>query len=153
MSEALVLYDGVCGLCNKSVQFILARDPAGRFAYCPLQSRMAVEMLERHGMVVDFDSFLLVENPGQPDERVLSRFRAARAVSMRLGSFWGWLGRLSLLVPAFVGDVLYRFIARRRYAWFGKADACLLPSPEQRTRFMGFDQLEPDAVQEPPAAA
>ncbi len=134
--EALLLYDGVCGLCDHVVQFLLARDPGGRFRFAPLQGPTAGRVLARHGIdASDLDTFHLVLNAGLPSERVLSRGRGAVATLRHLGGAWGVLGRALGLLPAFLTDLGYRFVARVRYRVFGKADQCLLPSPQQRARF------------------
>jgi predicted DCC family thiol-disulfide oxidoreductase YuxK len=142
----LVLYDGVCGLCQRSVQFILKRDPRGRFHFMPLQSRDAVALLERHGRLspgeaVDYDSFILVQAPGTDRERVFSKWQAARRVARGLGGLMGVGAALAFWVPTAVGDWLYDQVATRRYRWFGKADACLLPSPAERERFVGLSAV------------
>ena len=150
-APALVLYDGVCGLCNGAVQFILQRDPAGRFHFMPLQSADAAALLSRHGVPLTYDSFVVVEGLGSPDERLFTKSRAARRVARGLGGRWRALGLLGALLPGPLADWLYDQVATRRYRWFGKADACLLPSPAERARFMGLDAVG-GPVQEPDAA-
>ena len=138
-SDRLVLYDGVCGLCNRAVQFILRRDGRGRFRYMPLQSEAAGAILKRHGLAADRSTFVLVAHPGTPHERVFTRSRGALAVARSLGGLWRLLAAVAWWMPRPLLDVAYDQVAQRRYAWFGKADACLLPSPEQRARFLGLD--------------
>lgn len=134
--EALLLYDGVCGLCDNVVQFLLARDTEGRFRFAPLQGPTAERVLARHGIdASDLDTFHLVLNVGLPTERVISRGRGAAATLRHLGGSWALLGGALALLPTFLVDLGYRFVARVRYRVFGKADQCLLPSPQQRARF------------------
>lgn len=134
--QALLLYDGVCGLCDRIVQFVLARDSDDGFRFAPLQGPTAAQVLGRHGIdASDLDTFHLVLEAGLPGERVLSRGRGAVEVLRRLGGGWRVLGRALGFLPSFVVDVGYRVVARTRYRVFGRADQCLLPSPQQRARF------------------
>lgn len=132
----IVLYDGVCGFCNGVVQFLLPRDPEGRFRFAPLQSRFARDLLVRHGREPDeLDTVYVVRNAGGPDEVLLARSDAALHVAETLGGAWRLAGVLRLL-PAGVRDRLYGAFARRRYRLFGRHDACVLPRPEWRSRFI-----------------
>lgn len=134
--QALLLYDGVCGLCDRVVQLVLARDARDGFRFAPLQGPTAGRVLERHGIdASDLDTFHLVLDAGLPGERVLSRGRGAVEVLRRLGGRWRVLGAALGFLPAFVTDLGYGAVARTRYRVFGKADQCLLPSPQQRARF------------------
>jgi predicted DCC family thiol-disulfide oxidoreductase YuxK len=147
----LVLYDGVCGLCNRSVQFILQRDPRGRFHFMPLQSADAAVLLQRHGVPLSYDSFVLIEGPGTPEERLFTKSQAARRVARGLGGLWRVLGLCAGILKPWAADWLYDQVATRRYRWFGKADACLLPSPTERERFLGLGAID-GPVREPDAA-
>lgn len=129
----LILFDGVCHFCAASVRFILRRDPASRFHFAPLQSDLARQICAAHGLNQgDLDTFVYARD-GQPP---LIRSDAALAVAADLGGPWRSLAPLRL-IPRRLRDAAYRFIARHRYRWFGKSDACLVPTPEQRTRFLG----------------
>jgi predicted DCC family thiol-disulfide oxidoreductase YuxK len=131
-----VLFDGVCGLCDRSVRWILARDRRGEFRFAPLQGETAAAVRARHPELPDPDeTMVLVERPGAPDERVRVRSDAALAILARLGWPWRALAALRLL-PRFLRDAAYRFVARRRARWFGTLDACRMPTPEQRERFL-----------------
>jgi predicted DCC family thiol-disulfide oxidoreductase YuxK len=132
----LVLYDGVCGLCNALVRFVIARDPGGRFRFAALDSRAAREAIARHGVAAGADTVVLIVDYGSPGERAWLRFRAARAVARELGGIWALLARLAGLVPVSLGDRLYDFVACRRYRWFGRLDACPAPGPGARDRFL-----------------
>lgn len=142
----LVLYDGICGFCHGAVQFVLKRDPRGKFHFMPLQSAEAGALLERHGQLQatgepDFDSFVLVAAPGTEREQVFIKWQAALKTARQLGGVLGLLSALCFWVPTAVGDWLYNQVASRRYRWFGKADACLLPSPSERERFEGLGSI------------
>lgn len=145
MTSKLVLYDGVCGLCSGVVQWVLPRDRRGIFQFAPLQSRLAFGLLMKHGIPVgedgSFDTFVIIDDHGGPSERALVRSRGALALLGGLGGIYRVLADVGRVVPAFLLDAVYRFIAERRYAWFGRADACFLPSPAERDRFLGLDDL------------
>lgn len=131
----LVLYDGVCGLCQGVCQFIVARDRAGLFDFASLQSAMGRAWLERFGRDPhDLDSFCLITDyHTRPTLHVKSR--AALAVAARLGAPWRWFVALRVL-PRPLSDRLYDIVARYRYQWFGRTDACLVPAPDVRQRFL-----------------
>ena len=133
----MLLYDGVCGLCNRAVQFTLPRDGRDRLRYAAAQSDFGRRILERHGKRPDsLETFYLVENVGFPEERLWERARAAVGVAHMLGGPWGLLARLAPLLPWRLLDGAYDAIARRRYRWFGRYDACPLPEPKWSHRFL-----------------
>lgn len=137
MDTTLVLYDGVCGFCNATIQFLLARDPEGAFKYAPLQSDLAKQALARHAVTVeDLDTVYVIAKYGTTDEQVLSRSTAALHCAGRLGFPWS-LGRVALAIPRVIRDGVYDFIAKHRYKIFGKLDACMRPDPKVRERFLG----------------
>ncbi len=131
----VVLYDGVCGFCNRAVQLILKYDRRGRLRFAALQSDYARGLLERHPELRGLDTVVLVEGAGGAGERVYVKSAAALRVARYLGGFWK-LFLAARLLPAPVRDYLYDQFARRRYRWFGKYDACMLPPPEVRGRFL-----------------
>jgi len=133
--ERLVLFDGVCGFCDAAVQWVIERDPDGRLHFAPLQGETARRLRERHPEIPDgVDSLVYVEM-FNGSERVHLRSAAIVAVCRALPRppFWG--GVLAAL-PEFVADFLYSVFARARYRLFGKRDACRVPSPEERRRFL-----------------
>ncbi|QSQ18702.1 thiol-disulfide oxidoreductase DCC family protein [Pyxidicoccus parkwayensis] len=129
---AVVLFDGVCNLCNGAVNFIIDRDPSSHFRFAALQSAQATALLAPLGRVPEAEpqSFILVE-----DGRVYERSSAALRVARKLPGAWK-LFYAFIVVPRPIRDVVYRFIARNRYRWFGKAEACRMPTPELRARFL-----------------
>lgn len=132
----IVLYDGVCGLCNRLVKFILKRDLNGRFRFASLQSEFAATLLKRHGAnAKDLDTFYVVIDQGNPDERVLMRSDAILFVVKTLGGVWK-IASVGRVVPKVIRDALYRLVARNRYRVFGKHESCMLPSPEHRAKFL-----------------
>ena len=132
-SERIILFDGVCNLCNGAVQFILDRDPHAVFRFAALQSDAAGALLRDRGVVVDRvepDSVILVEG-----NEVYHRSDAALRVARHLRAPWPAAYALRV-VPRFVRDAIYRFIARHRYLWFGRTETCRVPTPELRARFL-----------------
>ncbi len=132
-TQPVVLFDGVCNLCNGAVQFIIDRDPQSVFRFASLQSDAGRALLASHGYSLpagDPETLILVEQ-GQ----VFERSTAALKIARHLRGGWKVFAAL-LVLPAGFRDLGYRFIAAHRYRWFGKADACRLPTPELRTRFL-----------------
>ncbi|ASQ89902.1 hypothetical protein CHL67_02290 [Prosthecochloris sp. GSB1] len=131
LPERIVIFDGVCNLCEFSVRFITQRDSEGRFAFTPAQSPLGTKLLRLHGMETpDLNSVVLVKNG-----RALERSEAALAIASELDGAWKLLGLFSL-VPKGFRDFVYDGIARNRYRWFGKKTHCMLPSPALRARFL-----------------
>lgn len=129
--SAVVLFDGVCNLCNASVAFILKRDPKSYFRFASLQSETAAKLLESHHVsMAGQDSVLLVEGG-----RVYTKSAAALRIARRLRGLWPIFYGF-ILMPSWMRDPCYDFIARRRYRWFGRRESCLVPSPEWRDRFL-----------------
>jgi len=129
--RALLLYDGTCGLCDRSVQFVLRRDRRDRFRFAPLQSPAAAALLRELGLDPErLDSVVLIDERGEASREST----AALATAVRLGGLWRLAGML-LWVPRWLRDPVYRFVARRRLRWFGAAEQCLLP--REPGRFLG----------------
>jgi predicted DCC family thiol-disulfide oxidoreductase YuxK len=136
-TNPIILYDGVCGLCNRLVQFLLRHDKRSRLRFASLQSDFAVKVLQRHGIDPrDLDTMHLIENYEQPGERVLQRSDAILRAGRELGGAWSVLSAVAGVVPRALRNVVYRFVARNRYRVFGKYDTCMLPEPNQRSRFL-----------------
>jgi predicted DCC family thiol-disulfide oxidoreductase YuxK len=136
-THPILLYDGVCGLCNRAVQFILKRDRLNIFRFASLQSNFAATVLKKHSLNPDIlDTVYLVLHAGDPTESLLARSDAALAVMLLLGGFWRVLASVGGVLPKFFRDFLYNLVARNRYRVFGKYDACPLPTPEQRAKFL-----------------
>jgi predicted DCC family thiol-disulfide oxidoreductase YuxK len=133
----IVLYDGVCGLCNRFVAFVWPRDPQGRFRFAPLQGATARAILARHGRPEPaLDTVVVVVDPGTPAERLLERSAAVLHVLSGLGGGWRAVAALLGRLPPGLLDRAYAAVARNRYRLFGRLDACPLPAPEERRRFL-----------------
>jgi predicted DCC family thiol-disulfide oxidoreductase YuxK len=137
MPRPILLYDGVCGLCNRLVQFILRRDRDADFQFASLQSPFAAEILARHGVhPADLDTVYVVVNHNQPDESLLARSDAVRSVLGQLGGFWRFASSLLSWLPRPLCDWGYRVVAHNRYRIFGRYDLCPLPTEDVRDRFL-----------------
>jgi predicted DCC family thiol-disulfide oxidoreductase YuxK len=136
----VLLYDGVCGFCSKSVQLILDNDRRGEMRFAALQSDYGLAVVERHPGLRGIDSVVFVERASGV-ERVYIRSEAALKVAAYLGGFWRVFLAAKLL-PTRLRDYLYDLFARNRYKLFGKYDSCMLPPPEVRARFLGVDNSQ-----------
>lgn len=139
-SNPIILYDGVCGLCNRFVQFVLKHDRKDQFRFAALQSNFGRDVLQRHGLNPDvLDTVYLVVDQGRPSEHLLSRNDALTAVLEELGGFPRLLAKLLKLLPRRFRDWRYRFVAQNRYWFFGHYDSCPLPDPKDRTKFLDLE--------------
>lgn len=131
MNHPVILFDGVCNLCNGAVQFIIKRDPDGIFRFASLQSVAGQEVLRRHDLPTeDFDTMVLVEG-----DTVFTKSTAALRILRRLGGVWT-VTYTFIAVPRFVRDWVYGTVARNRYSWFGKREQCMVPTPDLKSRFL-----------------
>ena len=133
----ILLYDGVCGLCNGLVQFSLKRDANQRLRFASLQSDFAGKVLQRHGLDAhDLDTVYFVENCGRAGERLASRSDAVISVLRLIGGSWAIAAAPLQIIPGSIRDWGYGIIARNRYRIFGKSESCLLPDAKYRERFL-----------------
>jgi predicted DCC family thiol-disulfide oxidoreductase YuxK len=131
----ILLYDGSCGFCQASVQWVLRRDRHRTLRFAPLQGVAGTAILARHPALDGADSVVWVDDPGGALERVAIKSGAARRILGYLGGRWGLL-RVCWVVPRVIRDGIYDLIARHRHRIPIGADACLLPGPEERARFL-----------------
>ena len=135
-SNPIVLYDGVCGLCNRAVQFLLKRDRHDRLRFASLQSDFAARLLKRHGVDhQDLDTVYVVLNSGETNEALLAKGDAFLEFAKEIGGVWN-LARLGNIIPRSIRNWLYDFVARHRYQVFGKYEACMLPDPRHKHKFI-----------------
>jgi predicted DCC family thiol-disulfide oxidoreductase YuxK len=140
-SHTLVLYDGVCGLCNGLNRFLLKRDPNDHFRFASLQSEFASSLLDRyHINAVDLDTVYVVVDYDEPNQLLLAKSDAILHVLGRLGGVWGLL-RIGKALPKSWRDVLYDVVARNRYRVFGKSDVCLMPEERYQRKFLDMVAL------------
>ena len=135
VSTPVLLYDGTCGFCNRSIQVVLRYDRRKTMRFAALQSRYAQAVLERHPELAGVDSLMLIERDAAGEEQVFIRSTAALRVAGYLGGLWLLL-QVFMLVPGRLRDYFYDQFARRRHKLFGRSDSCLLPTPEERARFI-----------------
>jgi predicted DCC family thiol-disulfide oxidoreductase YuxK len=136
MPHPILLYDGVCGLCNRFVRLILRRDRKAIFRFASLQSALAAGILTRHNASpTDLDTVYVVLNHELPDESLLSRSTAVLFVLKQLEGFCRRTASLLQLLPKFLRDAAYNAVARRRYRIFGRSETCILPNDQDRPRF------------------
>jgi predicted DCC family thiol-disulfide oxidoreductase YuxK len=129
--EVIVLFDGVCNFCNASVNFVIERDKAGYFKFAPLQSEIGDELAAKYGIdKIETDSVIVVE-----DEKVYTHSSAALQIARKLDGIWSWVYAF-VIVPKPIRDFLYKLFAKHRYRLFGKQDACMMPTPDVRARFL-----------------
>ena len=131
-NKQLILFDGVCNLCNTSIQYVIKHDKANRFMFAPLQSAIGKQIITAfHIDTNKTDSILLYSN-----ENGLSiKSTAALKMAKHLG-FPRNLASIFFIVPAFIRNWVYDFIAKNRYKWYGKQDACMIPTPELKSKFL-----------------
>ena len=130
-SSPIILFDGVCNLCNKSVQTVLRKDKAGIFKFASLQSDAGQKLLKQYNLPTEnFGSFVLIQN-----NEVYLKSTAALMVAKQLSGpiklLYGFM-----IVPTFIRNFFYNIIAKNRYKWFGKMDECMIPTPEIKSRFL-----------------
>jgi predicted DCC family thiol-disulfide oxidoreductase YuxK len=135
-SNPIVLYDGVCGLCNRAVQFLLKRDRHDRLRFASLQSDFAATLLKRHGRDhQDLDTVYAVLNYGEANETLLAKSDAFLLLAKVISGVWS-IARVARIIPRPIRNWLYDFVARHRYQVFGKYDACMLPDPRYKHKFI-----------------
>ncbi|MXO35240.1 MULTISPECIES: thiol-disulfide oxidoreductase DCC family protein [Apibacter] len=132
MKTYIVLFDGVCNLCNSTVQFIIKRDKHNQFKFSSLQSEYGQNFLkERNLDSSDFKSIILYE----PEVAYYTKSTAALKIAQNLGFPYNLLS-VFLLIPSFIRDWIYSLISKYRYHLFGKKDSCMVPTPENKRKFI-----------------
>ena len=127
--NAIILFDGVCNFCNASINFTIRHDKKGYFKFAPLQSEKAKELVGDL-TTPEPETVLLVENG-----KIYDHSTAALRVARKLNGLWP-LFYVLMIIPKPLRDWVYSFIAKRRYKWFGRTEACMVPTPEVRDRFL-----------------
>jgi predicted DCC family thiol-disulfide oxidoreductase YuxK len=131
LNDKIILFDGVCNLCNGVVQFIIKNDDKGKFKFASLQSDFGQQILSKNNLPTsDFNSFVFLEN-----DKIFMKSTAALKVLKGLGGKWKML-YVFIIVPKFIRDIAYDFIAKRRYSIWGKIESCMMPTPELKSRFL-----------------
>jgi predicted DCC family thiol-disulfide oxidoreductase YuxK len=132
-SKSIVLFDGVCNLCNGFVDFMIKRDPDGRFLYGALQNEKSQALLEKYGETIEGDmtSVILIQNG-----KIYKKSVAVQKILDQLGTGWSSLSTFMKWTPPSFSDGMYNFIAQRRYKILGKRDTCRIPTKEESNRFL-----------------
>lgn len=130
--KKIILFDGVCNLCNASVQFVIKHDTKDLFRFIPLQSDLGQKILNHIGINrQNTDSIVLYE----PGKAYYYKAEAALKIVSEFGGMYKLLNIFSLF-PKFICDAIYDYIAKNRYRWYGKQDVCMMPNPELATKFL-----------------
>lgn len=130
-SKPIILFDGICNLCDGAVKFVIKHDPENQFLFASLQSEAGQLLLKQYKLPLEnFNSFILIQ-----DEKVYSKSTGALKVARQIKGVWSWL-YIFIIIPAFIRDAVYAWIAQNRYKWFGKKEACMIPTPELKARFL-----------------
>jgi len=131
MTKFIVLFDGICNLCNNSVQFIIDRDPSAQFQFASLQSPQAQELLKKYHLENGYsESIVLIQG-----SHIYTASTAALRIARHLSKPWPML-YIFIFIPRSIRDWFYSIIARNRYRWFGRRDTCMAPTPALRQRFL-----------------
>lgn len=129
--QPLLLFDGVCNLCNSSVQFVIKHDKQKQFTFASLQSDAAKEILLQFGEInLNLDSIILIT-----DNTVYSKSSAILKISKLIGGFYS-LTIIFYVIPKCIRDNMYNFVAKNRYRWYGKRESCMIPAKELKNRFL-----------------
>ena len=129
--KAIILFDGICNLCNGAVQTVIKHDPDGKFQFASLQSDEGQRLLQQYQLPVNnFTSFVLIQNGN-----VYTKSTGALKVAKQINGWWKLLS-FFIILPKFIRDPVYNWIANNRYKWFGKKDECMIPTPELKARFL-----------------
>ncbi|HMJ47448.1 MAG TPA: thiol-disulfide oxidoreductase DCC family protein, partial [Ferruginibacter sp.] len=127
----LIIFDGVCNLCNSSVQFVIMHDRKGVFKFASLQSETGKKILSRFNLPTDYtDSFILIQY-NNAYTRSTAALKVARHLDGLIKILYGFI-----IVPAFIRNWVYGIISRNRYKWFGKKESCMIPAPHLESRFL-----------------
>ncbi len=131
--RSVVLFDGVCNLCNGFVRFIIKRDKEDNFLFASLQSSEAKQLLDDHAAGKSLTTIVLIENG-----KIYTRSTAALRICRRLSGGWPLLYGL-IIIPTFIRNGVYNFVAKFRYRFFGKKDHCMVPTEDIRQKFFDYD--------------
>lgn len=128
----IILFDGVCNLCNNAVQFVIARDTKDIYRFASLQSDVGKQLTEERGIDISVtDSIILIE----PGVAYYTKSAAALKIAQSFGGVWKLIGILQW-IPEKISNVVYDYVAKNRYGWYGKKDNCMIPSPDLQNKFL-----------------
>lgn len=131
MDKPVILFDGVCNLCNGAVKFIIRHDKKNQFMFSSLQSNAGQRLLQQYNFPLDrLSSFILIDKG-----KAFTRSTGALKVAKKLNGLWPLLFGF-MIFPTFIRDGIYNWVASNRYKWFGKKDVCMIPTPQLKSRFL-----------------
>ncbi len=131
MEKQIILFDGICNLCNASVQYVIKHDDKNIFQFASLQSAVGQQLIEKFGLnKANLDSFILIRN-----DKAFIKSTAALLVARQLKSVLKLLYGF-IILPLFIRDAVYNVVAKNRYKWFGKKTECMLPSQSIKAKFL-----------------
>lgn len=131
LPDLIILFDGVCNLCNRSVQFIIKHDKKEKLYFAALQSKTGHQLLQQYNLSdLSLNSFVFIEN-GKAYTQSTAALRVSKYLNGGYRLLYGFL-----VVPPFIRNAVYRFIANNRYKWFGKQETCMIPTPALKARFL-----------------
>jgi predicted DCC family thiol-disulfide oxidoreductase YuxK len=129
--HGIILFDGICNFCHRSVNIIIRRDKKKYFQFAPIQSDTGKQLMAQYGLdPIRFDSVILINR-----DKAYTYSSAVLHIARRLTGVYPLL-YTGIIVPRFIRDFMYKWVARNRYKWFGKKDQCMVPTPEVRSRFL-----------------
>ena len=130
-THSIILFDGVCNLCNGAVNFVIKRDPRNVFKFTPLQENVGTVLLKKYAIDPQkIDSIVLIENGN-----VYIKSSAALRIARKMSGLWPLL-YVCMVIPRFIRNGVYDFIAKNRYKWFGRKEQCMIPTPDFREKFL-----------------
>lgn len=132
-NKQLILFDGVCNLCNSSVLYVIKRDKKDKFLFAPLQSEIGKTIIKKFNIDTEETDSILLYNPNK--DSLTYKSTAALLVAKQLGLPTNVLA-IFIIIPAFIRNWVYNFIAKNRYKWYGKKDACMIPTPKLQSKFI-----------------
>ena len=129
--KPIILFDGVCNLCNNAVQFVIKHDSADKFMFAALQSATGQQLLQEYNLpTAGFNSFVLIQN-GEVFLKSTAALQVAKQLTGPVKFLYGFI-----IVPPFIRNGVYTFIAKNRYKWFGKKDSCMIPTASLKAKFL-----------------
>ena len=129
--HSIILFDGVCNLCNSSINFVIKRDSANLYKFTALQEAPGIGLLKQYGInTLDTDSIILIGNG-----KAYTKSSAALRVAKGLSGVWPVLYGF-IIIPKWIRNAVYDYIAKNRYKWYGKKDSCMIPTPELKNKFL-----------------
>ena len=130
--KKIILFDGVCNLCDATVQFLIKRDKKDIFRFVAIQSDLGQEIVKHIGIDISKTDSIILYEPGQA---YYYKAEAALKIAKELGGIYSLLGGFTLL-PKGLSNMVYDYVARNRYKWYGKKDACMIPTPAMKAKFL-----------------